>query len=60
MGIHQSDQATFRSVLPKGVDRKSGAPHFRWAKSGTYETQVTENGPLGLGYIDQADNPRIQ
>jgi len=33
-------------------------PHFHWAKSGEYITQVTAIGPLGLAYIDPADDPR--
>ena len=39
-------------VLPGGV------AHFHWAKSGEYVTQVTANGPLGLEYVDHADDPR--
>ena len=33
-------------------------PHFHWAKSGEYVTQVTAIGPLGLDYVDPADDPR--
>jgi len=33
-------------------------PHFHWAKSGEYITQVTAIGPLGLGYIDSENDPR--
>lgn len=33
-------------------------PHFHWAKSGEYVTQVTAMGPLGLEYIDAKDDPR--
>ena len=33
-------------------------PHFHWAKSGEYVTQVTAIGPLGLAYLDPADDPR--
>jgi quercetin dioxygenase-like cupin family protein len=33
-------------------------PHFHWAKSGEYVVQVTAIGPLGLYYIDPADDPR--
>ena len=29
-----------------------GQPHFHWAKSGEYITQVSAIGPLGLAYID--------
>lgn len=33
-------------------------PHFHFAKSGEYVTQVMAIGPLGLSYIDPKDNPR--
>jgi len=33
-------------------------PHFHWAKSGEYVTQVTAIGPLGLEYMDSKDDPR--
>ncbi len=33
-------------------------PHFHWAKSGEYVTQVTAIGPLGLEYINAKDDPR--
>src|SRR5882672_8614143 len=33
-------------------------PHFHWAKSGEYVTQVTAIGPLGLKYLDPAHDPR--
>jgi quercetin dioxygenase-like cupin family protein len=39
-------------VLPGGTS------HFHWAKSGEYITQVTAIGPLGLAYVDSADDPR--
>ena len=35
-------------------------PHFHWAKSGEYVTQVTAIGPLGLEYHDAHDDPRHQ
>lgn len=34
--------------------------HFHWAKSGEYVTQVAAIGPLGLEYLDPADDPRHQ
>jgi hypothetical protein len=37
-----------------------GQPHFHWAKSGEYVTQVSAIGPLGLAYIDPVDDPRHQ
>ena len=33
-------------------------PHFHWAKSGEYVTQVMAIGPLGLDYLDPDDDPR--
>ena len=33
-------------------------PHFHWAKSSEYVTQVTAIGPLGLEYISANDDPR--
>ena len=33
-------------------------PHFHWAKSGEYVTQVTAVGPLGLEYMNPTDDPR--
>jgi len=33
-------------------------PHFHWAKSGEYITQVTADGPLGLDYLNAKDDPR--
>ena len=35
-----------------------GQPHFHWAKSGEYVTQVTAIGPLGLAYVDPGNDPR--
>jgi len=34
--------------------------HYHWAKSGEYVTQVTAIGPLGLEYLDPADDPRSE
>jgi quercetin dioxygenase-like cupin family protein len=33
-------------------------PHFHWAKSGEYVSQVYGFGPLGLDYLDPKDDPR--
>jgi quercetin dioxygenase-like cupin family protein len=35
-------------------------PHFHWAKSSEYITQITGIGPLGLEYVDLKDDPRNQ
>jgi quercetin dioxygenase-like cupin family protein len=33
-------------------------PHFHWAKSDEYVTQVTAYGPLGMSYVDPKNDPR--
>lgn len=33
-------------------------PHFHWAKSSEYITQVTAIGPLGIDYLSAKDDPR--
>jgi quercetin dioxygenase-like cupin family protein len=33
-------------------------PHFHWAKSSEYVTQITAIGPLGLEYLEAKDDPR--
>jgi hypothetical protein len=40
------------SILP------GHTPHFQWAKSGEYVTQVPAMGPLGLEYLSAKDDPR--
>ena len=34
--------------------------HFHYAKSGEYVTQISAIGPLGLKYLNSADDPREQ
>ena len=36
----------------------AGTAHFHWARSGEYVTQVSAIGPLGLEYVDPANDPR--
>ena len=33
-------------------------PHFHWARSGEYVSQVSAIGPLGLHYVNPKDDPR--
>src|SRR5471030_2564624 len=33
-------------------------PHFHWAKSGEYVTQISAYGPLGISYVNPSDDPR--
>jgi quercetin dioxygenase-like cupin family protein len=35
-----------------------GTPHFHWARSGEYVTQISAIGPLGMEYVDPKDDPR--
>jgi quercetin dioxygenase-like cupin family protein len=35
-----------------------GQPHFHWAKTSEYVTQVSAMGPLGLKYVTPSDDPR--
>ena len=53
------DQDKLESYPPGSVVVLPGDTfHFRWAKSSEYITQVTAIGPLGLEYLDPADDPR--
>jgi quercetin dioxygenase-like cupin family protein len=55
----QFDPARLNAYPPGSVIVLPGnTPHFHWAKSGEYVTQVTAIGPLGLDYLDPADDPR--
>jgi quercetin dioxygenase-like cupin family protein len=33
-------------------------PHFHWARSGEYITQITALGPISLDYVHPNDDPR--
>jgi quercetin dioxygenase-like cupin family protein len=53
------DPAQLVSYPPGSVIVLPGhTPHFHWARSGEYVTQVSANGPLGLDYVDPDDDPR--
>jgi quercetin dioxygenase-like cupin family protein len=55
----QFDGANLEAYSPGSVVvLPGGTPHFHWAQSGEYVTQVTAIGPLGLEYVDPADDPR--
>src|SRR2546430_762961 len=70
----QNDDATgricFHLIAVEMIDKVEAYPpgsvivlpgntsHFHWAKSGEYVTQVTAIGPLGLEYLNAADDPR--
>jgi len=55
----QFDDAKLRAYPPGAVIvLPGGTPHFHWARSGEYVTQITAFGPISLEYLDPADDPR--
>jgi quercetin dioxygenase-like cupin family protein len=53
------DETRLTAYAPGSVIVLPGnQPHFHWAKSGEYISQVTALGPLGFDYIDPANDPR--
>jgi quercetin dioxygenase-like cupin family protein len=53
------DETKLTAFAPGSVIVLPGdQPHFHWAKSGEYITQVSAIGPLGLDYVDPANDPR--
>jgi quercetin dioxygenase-like cupin family protein len=60
IGLGDEFDADKLNAYPPGsvVVLPGDTPHFHWAKSGEYVTQVTAIGPLGLEYLDTHDDPR--
>ncbi|MBV7532328.1 cupin domain-containing protein [Chitinophaga sp. sic0106] len=60
IGIGAKFDASKLKAYPPGsvIVLPGNTPHFHWAQSGNYETQVTANGPLGISYVDPSDDPR--
>ncbi len=60
IGLGDQFDANKLQAYPPGavVVLPGDTPHFHWAKSGEYITQVTAIGPLGLEYLDPKDDPR--
>jgi len=53
------DESQLTAFAPGSIVVLPGdQPHFHWAKSGEYITQITAIGPLGLDYIDPGNDPR--
>jgi quercetin dioxygenase-like cupin family protein len=53
------DASKLEAYAPGAVVVLPGnTPHYHWAKSGEYVTQVTAIGPLGLDYVNPGDDPR--
>ena len=60
IGLGEQFDAGKLAAYPPGavIVLPGDTPHFHWAKSGEYVTQVTAIGPLGLEYLDPKDDPR--
>jgi quercetin dioxygenase-like cupin family protein len=60
IGLGDEFDADKLKAYPPGsvVVLPGDTPHFHWAKSGEYVSQVTAIGPLGLEYLDSDDDPR--
>jgi quercetin dioxygenase-like cupin family protein len=55
----QFDETKLQSYPPGAVVvLPSNTPHFHWARSGEYVTQVSAIGPISLHYVDPQDDPR--
>jgi quercetin dioxygenase-like cupin family protein len=53
------DASKLKAYPPGSVVILPGnTPHFHWARSGEYVTQVSARGPLGISYINPSDDPR--
>jgi quercetin dioxygenase-like cupin family protein len=60
IGLGNEFDASKLEAYPPGavIILPGNTPHFHWAKSGEYVTQVTAMGPLGLEYLSAKDDPR--
>jgi quercetin dioxygenase-like cupin family protein len=60
IGVGEHFDAEKLEAYPPGavIVLPGGTPHFHWAKSGEYITQVNATGPISLDYVDLADDPR--
>jgi quercetin dioxygenase-like cupin family protein len=60
IGLGDEFDANKLEAYPAGavIILPGNTPHFHWAKSSEYVTQVTAMGPLGLEYVSGKDDPR--
>jgi hypothetical protein len=60
IGLGETFDASKVKAFPPGsvIVLPGDTAHFHWAKSGEYVAQVSAVGPLGLDYVDAADDPR--
>jgi quercetin dioxygenase-like cupin family protein len=62
IGIGEKYDENKLQAYPPGsvVVLPGNTPHFHFAKSGEYITQVYAIGPLGLDYLDKEFDPRLK
>ena len=60
IGLGNEFDASKLEAYPPGavIILPGNTPHFHWAKSGEYVTQITAMGPLRLEYLSAKDDPR--
>ncbi len=60
IGVGDEFDADKLAAYPPGavIILPGNTPHFHWAKSSEYVTQVSAMGPLGLEYLNARDDPR--
>jgi quercetin dioxygenase-like cupin family protein len=60
IGLGDDFDAEKLQAYPPGavIILPGNTPHFHWAQSGEYVSQVTAIGPLGLEYVNSKDDPR--
>src|SRR5580698_6797232 len=60
IGLGKTFDASKLKAYPPGsvIVLPGNTPHFHWAKSGEYVTQITAYGPLGISYVNPSDDPR--
>jgi quercetin dioxygenase-like cupin family protein len=60
IGVGEEFDSDKLQAYPAGavIVLPGNTPHFHWAKSGEYISQVTAIGPLGFEYVNAKDDPR--
>ena len=60
IGLGDEFDADKLEAYPPGavIVLPSNTPHFHWAKSSEYVTQISAMGPLGFEYVNSKDDPR--
>ena len=60
IGLGDQFDAEKLEAYPPGavIVLPGNTPHFHWARSSEYITQVTAIGPLGIRYVSDTDDPR--